>query len=774
MSQGSALRRTLVSLICCLAAQAVFAQGVASLSGTVREANGEPLPGATIVLANAKGVAVKSAQTDAQGGYRLGDVKPGAYRVSASLAGYVTGKADVTVAEGEAATRDFALEVSFFENVTVTPQKREQEILDVPASITAVTGATVEKQGFTNIKDIQATIPSLSVVEQAPGAQHIQIRGISSAQNLPTVGVYVDEASVNIDSAQSGVDVSMLDLDRVEVLRGPQGTLYGEGSMGGTIKYVTKDPNPNRSGFHFDAQAGTVTDGGTTYRGTLIANLPVVANKFAIRLLAATEHQPGWVDYSSTGEEDVNSGDSQTYRAKALWVASDTFNATLMLQHQKNDFEGKNWANADRTAPDFVLDQPELTKSTLTNLVLNWNLGSVALLSSTGYLDRDNEGVYDFTSVYAPFLPPGYAVPYSVNGNVKVFTEELRLSGAGNGRFHWTAGAYFRDLSSSGDQLIQTIPSLGFDLLNTSTTADSTQLAFFGEGEYAFTPKFSATLGLRYFRDERKQSASTPGAEPVNQDATFDTVNPRFVATFRPADGRLFYASVAKGFRSGGFNPLIPGCTLPNSYEPETLWTYEVGSSASLSGGRVVVQGALYHNRWSDIQTLTICPPGFAFSTNTGKASGTGADLQLTLAPSRSLRLSLTGNYNDSQYDTAAAAHDEGDPIDYVPDYTLGVSADWTFRWSSKVPGLLHADYQKTDSFLITLRNVVPEPLSSDAISGLSARLSATVGRVDLFVYGQNLLDEDGALYPACVPCGLPSPVSAQPRTIGVGFGFDY
>ena len=774
----SVLRRTLLLLALGLVAQTLDAQGTASLSGVVRDKSGGALPGATVVLQDAKGGAQRSAQADGEGKYSFSGLAPGSYGLTASLDGFAAAEAKLTLAAGQASTQDFNLEMlSFFENVTVTAQKREEQILDVPASITAVAGKSFEQMGITNIKDIAATVPSLSITEDAPGHQRAQIRSISSPLGLPTIGVYLDEAPINLDAAGSGTDVQMIDLERVEVLRGPQGTLYGEGSMGGTIKYVTRDADTTTTGGMVDGGYGTVSNGTATYRGSLVLNVPVVKEKFGLRIVAAESRAPGWVDYPALNEEDVNTGVSKLLRVKGTWIASDTVTASLLLQGQDADFDGQNYSDPDGTAP-FKIAQPVQTKSKIANLVINWDAGAFTLLSSTSYMNRTDNNVYDYSLVF------GYFVPYDTmawvgSSDADVWSEEVRLASKGTGKLSWTAGMFYRDYQANGGGATVMTPAIIPDPYSSFTDTTSKQSAVFGEISYAFAKKLSATLGARYFHDDREQQTTTgyfgPPAVGANNSGTFDSTDPRLVLSYRPTEGTLVYASAAKGFRSGGFNDgLPPQCTLPGAFKPETLWTYEVGSSASLANGQFVVQGAVYRNDWQDIQTLTLCPGIPIRATgNIGKAEGTGLDLQLTISPARGLRFTLSGNTNDSHYVGTALAHNDGDQIDFAPKYNYGAAVDWGFHLTQNLPGAFHVDYQKTGSFPINF-GVYGASVYSDPVDFVNARIGITVATVELYLYGQNLTDQNGAVYPANPFGGQPSAMRPQPRTVGLGFTWRY
>ena len=781
MSRVCAARGIVVLLAIVVVGAPTFAQGTASLSGTVRDANGDALPGVQVIAQQIADGERRATVSDSDGRYAIPDLAPGGYRITVALGGFASQQVELDVAPGETVTRDFSLALaSFFNNITVTAKKREQEILDVPLSISAVTGEEIEKQGVTSLTEIQGTIPSLSIVETGPGQQRVQIRGISSPQNLPTVGVYMDEMPITPEAAGSNLDVRLLDLERVEVLRGPQGTLYGESSMGGTIKYVTRDPQLDAFGVDFDSAYGSVSDGSATYRASAVVNIPVVENVFGLRVLAGGEHYPGWVDYPAQGLEDGNEGDSTTFRVKGLWVASDKLVASFMLQGQNTEFDNLNYADADMTAP-FVLPQPVEEDSLIANLVFSYDAGSFTFLSSTGYVDREAEGAYDFTALYAPIFPPGTidTVELTYGGESDILTQEFRLMSNGGGRFDWTVGAYYRKFEGSGYNLSVTTPNpFPFELFQTTNDDTSEQTALFGEIVYAFSEKFSGTVGLRYFNDDRERSSTVgqfgPPAPNPDQSGSFDALSPRFVLSYRPSDDTLVYASASKGFRSGGFNLVPPGCGISNTFDPETLWTYEVGSSASLSNGQLVIQGALFHNSWTDIQTLALCPGTFvALTDNVGEASGTGIDMQLTITPLRSLQFSISGGYNDTEYSVDSFAHADGDRVDYAAKYNYAVAVDWSFGVGQRTPGLLHADYQVVGPFDLNFRNFgINEPLQSDAIGLLNARFAVTFGAVELSLWGQNLLDDNGSISPAIPFGGVPSAVRPRPLSYGVGLGF--
>jgi iron complex outermembrane receptor protein len=702
---------------------------------------------------------------------------------------YVSAATVLALASGPSLGQTHDDEISGPEEVVVTAQKRPERLLDVPMSISVLTGGDLTREGATTLKDIASEVPGLSTVEFTPGQARTQLRGVSSIIGSSTIGTYLDEIPINVDSVQLGADVRFIDLDRIEVLRGPQGSLYGEGSMGGTIKYVTRNPDLRNLSVDADSAVGTSTDGSNLYRADGVLNVPIVDNSLAIRLAGGYERTPGWISYPLIGASDVNKAASKSGRAKMLWQATDVLKVTLQYAYQDSNNDSQNFANKQRTAP-YVALQPYEDMNRLSNVLVEFDAGDFTVLSSTSHMYRDIGVTDDVTGFFSPiyYAPPptGFGVPPGTIKSVLLLTpetfkansEELRFASKPGASINWTTGLYYRDYRESDDLQSATTPNpLPVQLLQSVTQHRSRQAAAFGDGQYEFTGHWSATLGLRYFRDERDKSGSgaTFGAPTLEPTAhkTFTSVDPRAVISYHPSRDTLFYGSAAKGFRSGGFNLVAsrpPGCKLPDAYDPEVLWTYEIGSKLGFFGDRLTAQVAGYHNHWNNIQVAEFCPGGqITQTTNVGKASGNGIDLQVSASALDSLRISLSGGYNDSEYHDTSASHIAGDRIDLVPMWTGAAAADLSFRGPGGYLGVLHLDYQYEDKYSIAVRNFGGgSPLvHSDSWGRLNGRVSLSSGKWEVALFATNITDTNRVVFPATGV--LLVPVSMQPRTYGVG-----
>jgi outer membrane receptor protein involved in Fe transport len=673
--------------------------------------------------------------------------------------------------------------------IVVTAQKREQTQLDVPLSITAISGETVSRRGASTIEDLQYAVPGLSITQFSPGQQRVQLRGISVFSGLPTVGVYMDEMPLNVESNQTGQDVRLLDIARVEVLRGPQGTLYGQGAVGGTIRYITNEVDLDRVSVSGDGEVAGVAGGGTDWSAGGVANLPLVTDRLGLRVAGAYQHLGGWIDNPLIADRNANAGHTLTLRGRLSAVISEAFRLTVTAQHQDLKIGAQNLSDDDQQVFD-ALPTPYRSRATLANALATYDFGPATLLSSTSYLDRRDVGTGDLTG-YRAFvpLPPGtpptaiQSIGTVASKSFEIFSQELRLSSNGDGPFTWTVGGFYRNSRTflSVDTVIT--PNLappGFRLYDGRGTApdNSRSWAAFGEASYRITDTLTVLAGLRYFHDRRTQDTASTifGATAIDQGRdTFTAASPRFNLSWQPNRLVHIYANVAKGFRSGGFNLTSAGAglgTVPPSFGPDTLWTYEVGGKFQTADRRLVVEVAGYRNEWSDVQTTSnLAGLPITFTTNGGKISGWGLDGSVSYSPIRALTFTLTAGWNNMAYDSDTVEHLAGDRADYVPRFTGSASAEYRFNLGN-LPGYARVDYQHADRFQLFVRNFQVGPAFSDEQNILNARLGLSGNAWNASLFVRNILNRDSVIYPAVG--SLLYPARLQPRTAGIRLGFRY
>jgi len=658
--------------------------------------------------------------------------------------------------------------------IIVTAQKREERILDVPLAITAITGIEIERRNSSSLMDLQYTVPGLSLTQNGPGQQRLQLRGITTSNGLPTVGQYLDEMPLSIDDNTQALDLRLLDIERVEVLRGPQGTLYGEGSMGGTIRYITTDPVLTRFESDAEAQVGMIADGGVAWRVNGVVNVPVIEDRVGVRLLAGYEDTGGWIDSAVTGEKDINKARILTLRGKILAQVTDNLEASILFLHQEQEQDYQNYGiNRQSTALVQEINNPNYD---LLNAVVRLDLGWAELMNSFGYQSAQNATRTDLSGVYVPLLPllgfpAGFITSVGLNStsDIEVLTDEIRLSSSPGGAFEWTVGLYGRTLDRTGVSLTVTAPGVApFDLISATSTAESDAWAAFGELTWHTTESLTVTGGLRYFEEKRTLAAVSAnfGVPASNtNEGSFDSLNPRLNISYDISLNGLVYASAAKGFRSGGFNAAAAGG--PLSYDPEKLWTYEAGAKHQFFDRRLTVEGAVYYTDWDDVQSSFFNPgAALGYITNGGTVQGWGIDASLSARPTDGLTLSATYGWNNMEYKTASAEHAVGDPVDYAVRESWSGSIDYRRPVTDNVLGFARLDYQHAGpSFIINRGAGVNTRIDSRDL--LNAAVGIDLGALEVSLFVTNLTDDDTPIVPG--PIGLiQQDVEQTPRVIGV------
>ena len=670
------------------------------------------------------------------------------------------------------------------QTVEVTASKRSQLVIDVPYSITAIGGGEIADRGVTDIQQMQSVVPSLFINQNAPGASRIQLRGLSQGVGFGAalVGTYLDEISLNMPDAQRSLDVPLVDMARIEVLRGPQGTLYGDGSMGGTIRFITRAPRLDKFEGSVEAAVTPVSGGQTGWRVNGVVNVPLSTGVAGLRLVAGHEDLAGWIDNSATGAKDINSAKRDFVRGKLLVKPSANVDITAMFFHTETDTKNGSGSKADRTIASYIAT-PTKDTTDLFNLVVNADLGGVRLVSSTGYVDRQIDTTAELTAVYAgaPFRPvimpkPTSGGAYRQDMSQKITTQELRLESDDKGPLTWTAGVYYRKTdtnSVTSDVFTDVTFRLQGGYTGTGPT-NVTQTALFGELTYALSPQLSVTGGLRSFKEKSENigsklaSSFAPPTAPAtiyNDRADFSATTPRLNLLWRYAPKGALYATASKGFRSGGFNT----AATPRQYGPEDIVNFEVGNRGSLLGNALQYEVAVYHSKYSNVQAQDLapgCTPAtcLALTVNSGKASGPGLDVSVSAALTKSTTLDVTLGYSDLTYDVKTSERNTGDPLNFVPKLTSAVSLSQRFSWAPGLPGLFRLDYQHADPVKFIVRNQGVN-VSGNSVDTLNLRVGLEMPKWQVYLEGKNVADSKAVTFPGIF--GL-ADTRVAPRSFGV------
>jgi iron complex outermembrane recepter protein len=675
------------------------------------------------------------------------------------------------------------------EEVIVTAQKRSERLVDVPMAVAVLSGEELAQRGIESVQDLSFSVPGLTMREDGPGSYTIFLRGLANQSgNGALVGQYLDEAPLTLDGYNQLSPVA-LDLARVEVLKGPQGTLYGQGSAGGTVRYITNRPKLDRAEGSVEGTLTSVAHGDFGEKFTGVINAPLVTNVLAARFATSYERGGGWIDQPEAGIKDGNGTRLLNMRGRLLWAPNADFEALVTLQvHRATTELGLGYEEADRTVdvgPDRAQRLiPKTFDYTLSNLELRYHLGFADLVSATTYVDHQHD--YPFT--YIP-RPGNYSYGF-VEGNdaryvrAHQFAEEVRLSASGK-RFEWTLGVFYRD---GANQMVDTYEYLyapAGDIATGGGTLYSNLYYFsrgtskswsvFGDATFHFTDRITAGVGVRSFHDKQTGLIEYAPGSGTPQSGTFDSVDPRAYLSYKYAANANVYASFAKGFRSGGFNSAPFG-----PYDPEKIHTYEVGTKAATANGMVQLELAAFLTKYKDMVRRRLVFVSGAYlseSSNIGEVEVKGVEGGVAVRPVRPLTLSLTGAYLNSKIkatDAADLVNIPGDRTDYTPRLSFTLGGNYDFNWGANAPGYFRVDFSHRDEVTyIDRSSFFPDvlPQKSDSLNLLDARIGAQLDRVKLEVFVLNATDQNKSIDPYQ---GWANANRTRPRVIGVSAGYQF
>ncbi|CDO35344.1 putative TonB-dependent receptor, plug [Novosphingobium sp. KN65.2] len=570
--------------------------------------------------------------------------------------------------------------------ILVTAQKREERLKDVPVPVTAVGGEDMLAQNQTKAQEFFASVPGVNLQFQNNRAQ-LAIRGITTSPvtGNPVVGFTVDDVPYGSSTGQGGLFGAAPDLDpselaRVEVLRGPQGTLYGASSMGGLVKYVTVDPDLDGLSGSVGAGAHMIHKGGQSLgynlRGAI--NVPL-GDTFAVRASAYTRKEPGYIDNVRTGKKDVNSSRVTGGRLAALWQASDTFSIKLNALYQVRDIYGSS--NVDSTTGSFYKQTDQIgagrsqSDVQLYSAQINADLGGVDLTSITAYSRATNYDFIDFTaSPLTAFLFPAIFPPeitefgnvFRQVYNVGKFSHETRLSGTVGSNIDWIVGGFYTRESGKYDvDAFATNPDDGSIYGNPVVWRDKIkyrEYAGFANLTARLSDQFDIQFGGRYSKNNQRMLhrewfqglpyPAEPFAGVTRPKASGSAFTYQITPRFKPTPDHMIYARLATGYRPGGPNAACsedPVEPVPCQFRPDKTTNYELGAKGDLLGRMLSYDFSVFNIDWKDIQITQVSSLGtFTYNSNAGKARSRGFEIAFESRPVDGLTLKAWWAYVDA------------------------------------------------------------------------------------------------------------------------------
>ncbi|MBV8805772.1 MAG: TonB-dependent receptor, partial [Sinobacteraceae bacterium] len=682
-------------------------------------------------------------------------------------------------------------------------QKRSEDVQTVPMSITTLGEQDLQRLHAEQLTDYAGYVPGLQMQASGTPAQgSISLRGISPIGNSSTVAMYLDETPLGSSSnfsngASTVLDLLPYDIQGFEVLRGPQGTLYGASSLGGLLKYRTKAPDLEQ----FSGQVGTDVfsiDGGDKagYQGRAAVNVPIVSGSLALRASFARQNTPGIIDNALSGARSQNPYSQQLTRIALLWKPTENISLSLSGIQQKIKADNNTYAALDATSlqpvygklkNDNIVPEPFAQDLDYFSATLNVNLGWADLISATGYSSTRTDTVTDATLIYGVVLPAlGYPAGESTfNSDVRLrkTTEEVRLASKPGGTLEWLLGTFYTHENSQNDQLVSaqlfdgTIPPGLNPLAIAQLPSTYSEYAVFADITYKLNRLFDISGGARWARNDQDYAqisggfllptANTPGRSA--QSVVTYSLAPRWHIN----SDTMAYLRIASGYQPGGPNIALPG--VPPSVNADKLTNYEIGLKTLLDNRRLQLDVAVFRINWKDIQVLATNGV-VSYLVNGGTASSTGFELSTLYSPIEGLRLGMNAAYSDAKLtqDVPSIGGLSGDRLPFVPKWSGSASADYAFLhradWTARVGGGVRYSGSR-----VTEVNHSPTSLPLKSYGVLDLNTEASNDRWTIRLFARNVTNKrvyiteipaiNGATGTVAEVHGVP----LEPRVVGIG-----
>ena len=686
------------------------------------------------------------------------------------------------------------------QTVVVTATRRREPAREVPMQVQAISAERLQTGGARDLADYLADEPGVSVAGPGAGQGTVAIRGVSTGvQTISTVGMYIDDVAFGssnafANGAQSALDMSLLDLNHIEVLRGPQGTLYGAGAMGGLLKYVTNEPETDTLSGRVSVGASTTRGGGVGNTESAVVNVPIKEDVAALRAAVFHDHVGGYIDaIGAAAGKNINGGDTSGGRISLLLAPStrDSVRLTALSQNLRRD--GVDYVDYDAstgrplygaTTRSLALREPYSTRVQLASLDIEHNFGWARFNSITSVQAASLNRAVDYTGVLSPLVPGIATAPASFDSHLRKETQEFRLTSASDSHLEWLGGLFWTHESGDNRQEIDSTidgGGAGPQFLRANLPSSIREIAGYGDVTWKLTPQLALTGGVRVAQNRQHFTESLTGAlaggDQALQGSSSETSKTYLAtASYALTPTSNVYLRAASGYRPGGPNvvlndPATGEPLAPTTFKHDSLWSYEAGYKADLLNKTLSLEASAYHIDWHDLQQF-IAVQGLSVITNAGNAKVDGLELAVRWKPDEHLSLASSLSWDDARLtQDAPGLGSSGSPLpnsaklsgSLTPRYgfDLGGHAAWvggSLRYISE----RHAGFAGSST--------QPDfKMPSYWLTDLQAGVS--LPHVDVSLYARNVFDHRAvaSANTAFVPLGGPVGATlATPRTLGV------
>lgn len=630
------------------------------------------------------------------------------------------------------------------EAITVTANKREQEVQKIPISITTFSDTMIDDMNIRRSEELFNALPNIYITKAGPPADlasQVAIRGVSQFMGgAPSFGFYVDDVYYN------EYDPNLFDIERIELLRGPQGTLYGRNTIGGVLNIVTKKPD---NFFNGRVSAGYGNLNTYTFEGVLSG--PIVEDRLFFRTAGRFEQSDGYMKNIFSGDDSVNEPEEYDGRLSFHYNPTDKLSFDLGLNGLRYESRYVDYvllSELDDSPHRANVDYEGDSLKTAYGINLRTEYQGSAFKTVAISSLRDDENELDHDIDFTPL--DGQRQLYQ--RDYLTLSQEIRfISDTPAKPLSWLLGLY-GFYEEQDENYVFTLgedfanPGMGFFAGDFPVTAESKAggAAIFGEGTYTFANSIALTFGLRYDWEDKEIEFDNFGSGAMGEnDEDFDAVLPKFAAMYLGNDRYMPYFTVSRGYKSGGFNVVN---STGEKFDPEFTWNYELGLKTSWLKQRVQVNAAVYYIDWEDLQVTT--SNGLDFLTdNAGSASSQGFELEFMAKPTQGLNIYGGIGYTDTEFDDyfvpeisgmfgppSPAADFSGNSVPYVPEWT--VNAGVTYRFLNGF--FTNVDYSFTDEVFIENDNEI----TLDEYHLVNAKIGYETEKYDIYLYARNLFDE--------------------------------
>lgn len=784
----------------------ITASQAQTIIGKIKSSNGSAIEAVTVSILNTD----KTTATDKQGGFSFSNLKTGIYQISFSSVGYATQLKDINVSANKTTSLSVTLteQSQQLSEIVVTANKREEDILKVATSITSLSSKKVEDTRTWGLKDLTALVPNYSYQELGVASQQLQsIRGIQAFSENPAVSTYIDDVN-NLDILANGF--AFTDIERIEVLRGPQGTLFGRNAMGGVVNIITKKPNNKASGY---LEAGGGNQGLQRYAGGF--KTPLVKDKLYFGLTGLFQTKDGYLknDTTGTGATDgsVNGklvgGEKNLYGNMFLkYLPSSRFSLTLNIKGQ-NDWSNNTGFMISQPSDAIAFAKPEKVylrrigehkRNIINNSLVakyfgrNFAFTSISAYQHIrlGYKDVDFPGFYHtyYDKNVGELLPPQ-----------EVFSQEFRISSNSAKKLQYTAGLYgFSQKGyepttnlvyelSAGEAAFYGLPAGSYIIYR--NRSKNYGVAGFGELNYAVTDKLKATAGLRYDYEKKQSTFNgfgdaalvggtvTDFVKDTTAKGNYAALSPKLSLNYSLNEKSTIYLTYNRGFRAGGINAQRFAATsgVKQTFDPEYSDNFELGYKKNMADNKVSLSASAFLIEWKDMQLYNLVAPFTYARENVGNAQSMGLEAEIATIPFKGLQLDGSIGLNKTKYKDFALTRVNygtgvetktqigGNSLSNTPSHTIYFSAQYELPLSKKLKALVRGELRNIGKYFADMQNTLKQP----SYTLVNTRVGLTYSNYSLFFWGQNLTNEKYLLYGSSDTSFGRTVLMASPSTYG-------